>query len=115
MEDDFVLAQTIRVALTVAGHQVEIAGDGEKALALLETGDRDLVITDFKLPKMDGLELAQAIKERVPSCPIVLITAYAEAVLAAGKVTNVDYLLGKPFSMGQMHGALTKIFPGSSA
>jgi|SRR5271169_364617 len=115
VEDELVLSQTVRVALTLEGHKVEIAADAEQALALLETGGHDLVIADFKLPKMDGLELAQAIKERAPACPIILITAYAEAVLRTGNVSNVDNLLGKPFSMAQLHGALSKIFPGPSA
>jgi DNA-binding response OmpR family regulator len=115
VEDDLVLAQTVRVALALEGHKVEVAGDGEQASAMLEAGRPDLVIADFKLPKMDGLELAQAIKERAPSCPVILITAYAEAVLRTGNVSNVDNLLGKPFSMAQLHGALMKIFPGPSA
>jgi CheY-like chemotaxis protein len=110
VEDDLVAAQTLRVVLTVDGHCVEIAGDGEQALTMFENA-HDLVITDFKLPKMDGLEVAQAIKERAPSCPVILITAYAESVQSSmGKVSNVDFLIGKPFTVDQLHQTLRKIF-----
>jgi CheY-like chemotaxis protein len=115
VEDESLVAETLRMVLAVDGHKVEVAVDGEQALAMFEAGDHDLIVTDFKLPKMDGLELAQAIKERAPSRPIILITAHAEAVLRTGNVTNVDSLLGKPFSIAELHGALRKIFPVSSA
>jgi DNA-binding response OmpR family regulator len=114
VEDEPLVAQTLRRVLAVEGHQVEIAGDGEQALAIFEKGDHDLVITDFKLPKMDGLELAKVIKERVPSRPIILITAHAEALRGLGKVSNVDILLGKPFSLVELQGVLKKIFPVAS-
>jgi len=114
-EDDIVAAHTLRLALTVDGHFVDVAGDGEQALVLFETKDHDLVITDFRLPKMDGLELAEAIKQRAPSRPVILITAYAEAVQSGmGEVSNVDVLLGKPVSVAKLHEAFQKVFdPGS--
>ena len=115
VEDDLVLAQTVRVALALEGHQVEVAGDGEQALAMFEASPPDLVVADFQLPKMDGLELAQGLKERAPWCPIILITAYAEAVLRTGTVSNVDMVLGKPFSRAQLGAALRKVFGASSA
>jgi DNA-binding response OmpR family regulator len=115
VEDDVVLAQTVRVALALEGHKVELAGNAEQALTIFEAGYFDLLIADFKLPKMDGLELAQKIKEFDPACPVILITAYAESVLGTGNVSNVDNLLGKPFTMAQLHGALRKVFLGPSA
>ncbi len=110
-EDDIVAAHTLRLALSVDGHSVEIAPDGEEALALFEAHDHDVVITDFKLPKMDGLELAEAIKQRAPSRPVILITAYAETVQAQmGGVSNVDILLGKPVSLAKLQEAFQKVF-----
>jgi CheY-like chemotaxis protein len=113
VEDELLVAQTIRMALAADGHKVEIAANGEQALAMFAAGEYELVVTDFQLGKMDGLELAQAVKERVPTCPTILITAYAETVLRGGKVSNVDHLLGKPFSLTELHRALRKVFSGS--
>jgi DNA-binding response OmpR family regulator len=98
VEDDLLVAHTLRMVLVVDGHQVEIAGDAETALDMFDPARYDLVITDFSLPNKDGLELAVAIKNRGPSRPIILITAYAEAVNGMGRVTNIDALLGKPIS-----------------
>src|SRR5438552_2899208 len=67
VEDDPIVAHTLRMALAVDGHSVELAEDGMKALAMFEGATYDLVITDFKMPNMDGMELADAIKQRSPS------------------------------------------------
>ena len=105
------VAHTIRMALTVDGHTVVVAPDGEQALALFCSGDYDLVITDFKMGKMDGLELAEAIKKLSASTPVILITAYLEAIKTSmGQVSNVDLLLGKPFSVRELQAGLAKIF-----
>ncbi len=108
VEDDPVAAHTLRLALSVDGHVVDIAGDGQQGLTMFETGAYDLVVTDFKLPKMDGLELAEAVKQRDPSRPVILITAYAEEV--QGKVSNVDALIGKPVSLAKLQEAFGKVF-----
>ncbi len=112
-EDDVLVANTIRMALTVDGHLVQIAQDGAEALAMFIAGDYELVITDFAMGKMDGLELAEAIKKLSPAKPVILITAYLEAIKSGtGNVSNVDALLGKPFSMQQLQAALVRVFPG---
>jgi CheY-like chemotaxis protein len=114
VEDELLVAETIRRLLVVGGHTAEIVHDGEQALALFEPGKYDLVITDFRLPNMDGLELAQAIKQRAPVLPIILITAHAEAIgKGMGKVSNVDFLIGKPFSVEQLQAGLKAVFPGA--
>jgi len=108
-EDDIVAAHTLRLALTVDGHSVDVAGDGEQALLLFFGKGHDLVITDFRLPKMDGLELAEAIKQRSPATPVILITAYSVQG-GLGEVSNVDVLLGKPVSLAKLQEAFQKVF-----
>jgi CheY-like chemotaxis protein len=112
VEDELVAAHSIRTVLTVDGHTVEIAGDGEQALAMFKAGEYDLIVTDFKLGKMDGLELAEAMKQHSPATPIILITAYAEGIGGGmGKVSNIDLVLAKPFSVAELQEALRRIFP----
>lgn len=111
-EDEPLVAHTIRMALTIDGHTVAVAPDGEQALAMFCSGEYDLVITDFKMGRMDGLELAEAIKKRSASIPVILITAHLEAInTSMGQVSNVDLLLGKPFSVRELQAALVKMFP----
>src|SRR6516164_4846081 len=57
-EDDAMVAETLRMALSVDGHKVDTAGDGEQALGMFADAKYQLVITDFTIAKMDGLELA---------------------------------------------------------
>jgi len=105
-EDEPLVAHTLRTVLAVDGHFVETAEDGKQALAMFEGGTYDLVITDFKMANMDGLELAEAIKTRSPSTPIILVTAYAEAIKSTGgNVSNVDIVLSKPWSVMELQGA----------
>jgi CheY-like chemotaxis protein len=67
-----------------------------RLLALFESGKHDLVITDFKMSNMDGLELAEAIKKCSQSTTVILLTDHVEAITAAGgPVSNVDIVLRK--------------------
>jgi CheY-like chemotaxis protein len=113
VDDEPAVADTIRMVLTFRGHTVEIADAAETALIKFQPGKYDLVITDLSLPKMDGLALAGAIKERAPTQPVILVTAYAESIQSdKERLANVDFLMGKPFSLQQLQEALIKIFAG---
>jgi CheY-like chemotaxis protein len=90
---------------------VDLVADAEEGLSHFDKNPYDLVIADFRLPNMDGLELAEAVKQRVPSCPVILITAYSDPAQGhLGKVSNVDVLLEKPVSMIRLHDALRRFF-----
>jgi len=113
VDDEPAVADTIRMVLAFRGHTVEVADSAESALTRFEPGKYDLVITDLSLPKMDGLALAGAIKERSPTQPVILITAYAESIQSdKERLSKVDFLMGKPFSLQQLQEALIKIFAG---
>ena len=112
VEDEPLVGITIQKALLVDGHMVEIAPDGAQALSMFGAGQYDIVITDFQLGQMDGLEVAAGVKNLSPAKPVILITAYADKLNSnMGKVSNVDLVLNKPFSVGQLLEALSKIFP----
>ncbi|HZR20620.1 MAG TPA: response regulator [Verrucomicrobiae bacterium] len=112
VDDEPLVAQTIRRVLVTEGHTVELADSGELALSLFKEGQFDLVITDFILGGMDGLELAQAIKAASPQKPVILITAFAERITSStGKVSNVDFLMRKPFAVAELQKALRSVFP----
>lgn len=114
VDDEPQVAQTIRMVLAYGGHSVEIADDANRALSLYEDGKYDLIISDFALGKMNGLELARTIKARNPKQPFMLITAYAESVaMGPERLANIDFLLGKPFSLEQLQEGMDKIFPAA--
>ena len=111
VEDDPSVAKSLSVLLRLAKHHVEVAGDCETALNRYEERKYDLVITDFLMPGIDGLELARLIRARVPRQPILLITAHFETVSKREKarLQHVDALLEKPYSAKQLREALRAV------
>ena len=112
VDDGPQLGKVFRMVLTTGGgHTVEITQDAESALAMFEPGKYDLVITDLKLPRMNGFDLATAIKNRSATQPVMLITGHAEMIKwEPDAVSKIDLLLEKPFSLQQLQEALAKMF-----
>jgi len=88
----------IRVMLSAAlkreGHEVLLATDGQSALATLETGPVDLVVTDIRMPGMSGIELLDAAKRIDPGLSVIMMTAYGskDTVLDALRLGATDYV-----------------------
>jgi DNA-binding NtrC family response regulator len=85
------------------------AGDAETGLKLLRENSVDLVLTDLKLPGMDGLEFLQAVKRQNATLPVVVMTAFGsvETAVEAMKAGASDYVL-KPFSLTEMRMVIHK-------
>jgi DNA-binding response OmpR family regulator len=102
VEDEEQLAGLIRDHLESAGHSVIVAGDGLSALRLLEAGRVDLVILDWMLPGLDGLEVCRRIRARSIT-PILMLTARGEELdRVLGLEVGADDYLTKPFSMREL-------------
>jgi CheY-like chemotaxis protein len=96
VEDDVLVALGVTAVLEDMGHQATRAMDGSQALSFLNAGEAfDLVITDYAMPGMTGLELAHAIQASWPALPVVLATGYAE--LPTGSAPIGLTRLFKPF------------------
>ena len=90
--------------LEAEGYSVSSAANGVDALALLDKDEFNLVISDIKMPEMDGLELLVKIKRRAPDLEVILATGFGtiETAVAAMKMGAYDYLQ-KPFNLDEMH------------
>jgi DNA-binding response OmpR family regulator len=99
-EDDPVAARVLRPMLEHVGHRVTVAGDGESALRLLEEGAPDLLLLDWMLPGMTGLEVCHRARQRWDALrlPILMVTARtdADSIYAAFDAGASDYI-AKPF------------------
>jgi DNA-binding NtrC family response regulator len=86
-----------------AGHHCSTTTDPHRALALLDSGRPDLLVTDLKMPEVDGLALLRRAHELDPALPVIVITAFAtiESAVAAVKGGAFDYL-PKTFSVDQL-------------
>ena len=102
-DDELSMRQFLEILLKKEGHEVICAADGEEALSRFQAEPCDLLVSDIKMPKMDGLELLQKIKEHNPNMAVVMITAYAspEDAIAAMKAGAYDYLT-KPFKLEEI-------------
>ncbi|MHB8526789.1 MAG: sigma-54-dependent transcriptional regulator [Candidatus Acidiferrales bacterium] len=103
VEDEAKMRRLLELNLGEEGFSTHAAADAEEGLRLLNREKIDLVVTDFKLPGMNGLEFLQAIKRIDASLPVVIMTAYGsvESAVEAMKVGASDYVL-KPFSLAEM-------------
>ena len=110
--DDDVLVRMGTVAmLEDLGHTVREANSGEEALNILAQGTKiDLVVTDQAMPRMTGVQLAEAILANQPNLPIILATGYAELPTGLGSTLP---RLSKPFSQEQLAQALREAIAGS--
>lgn len=94
IDDDLDICQLLRRFLTKHGYQVLVAGNGKDGLDLLEKENPDLVMTDFRLGDMDGVEVLTQIRERMPHLPAIVITGYSDIRNAVNvmKLGALDYI-----------------------
>jgi DNA-binding response OmpR family regulator len=102
VEDEAELARLIRRELTTAGYDVQQALDGEAALRLAASHAPDLIVLDWMLPGIDGLEVLRRLRARSP-VPVLMLTARAEEVdRILGLEVGADDYLTKPFSLREL-------------
>lgn len=103
------MRRLLEISLSEDGHKVQTAQDAETGLRYLQRDGIDLIVTDLKLPGMNGLEFLQEAKRGNASVPIVVMTAYGtvETAVEAMKAGASDYVL-KPFSMAEMRLVIRK-------
>ncbi len=103
VDDEEKMRHLLAIMLERRGFSVDRAGDGKDAVKMLAASSFDMVITDIKMPRMDGMQLLKkTIKMNIP-CPVVFITAFAtvESAVEAMRQGAVDYIT-KPFDEGRI-------------
>jgi two-component system, NtrC family, response regulator AtoC len=102
-EDDRIVRITVRDALEEAGYQVTECADGTRALAALDREPFDIVLTDVRLPGVDGISLFRHARREQPEAVVVLMTAFAAAddAVAVMREGARDYVQ-KPFEMDEL-------------
>lgn len=109
-EDTRALAEAMRYCLRKGGHEVEVASDGEEALAALEREAFGLLVLDLGLPKVDGIEVLRAARARRPGLPVLVSSAgeqTAERLAAHG--LKADACLAKPFGIADFERVVAEV------
>ena len=115
-EDEDSLRSLIARALMQDGHDVMAKCDGGEALDCLtrENGRFDLLLTDIRMPVMDGIALALAASRDYPAVTILLMTGYADQrERASGLSALIHDVITKPFSLGDIRGAVNAALAAS--
>ena len=108
-EDEEAVRSLVARALTLDGHDVMTANDGAAALDLLTRAEREfeLLLTDIRMPVMDGIALALAAARDHPNLAILLMTGYADQrERASGLEALIHDVITKPFSLSIIRGAV---------
>ena len=110
VDDEPDLRLSLGEVLREEGHAVDVAADGEAAIARLVAQPYHLVVTDVRLPKLDGLTLLKRIRRDFPSTEVLLMTAYGSIgdAVSAMKDKAVDYLT-KPFDISALVTAVEQL------
>ena len=119
VEDEDALATLLQYNLEKEGYDVRLAPDGEEALTAVDERAPDLVVLDWMLPKVSGVEVCRRIRSRpaTRNLPVIMLTARAEeSDRIRGLDTGADDYLTKPFSMAELaariRAVLRRIRPG---
>ncbi|MEA2903946.1 MAG: hypothetical protein QOI12_1333 [Alphaproteobacteria bacterium] len=109
-EDEEALRTLVARALAIDGHDVTTANDGAEALDLLtrEQGAFELLLTDIRMPIMDGIALALAAARDHPALVILLMTGFADQrERTSGLDTLIHDVITKPFTLGAIRAAVS--------
>ena len=99
VDDETAILRSLQILLKGEGFQVAIAQSGREAVELFSEFQPDVVLTDIRMPGMDGLELLAALRQQDPEVPVILMTAQASLQSAVQAVNQgAFYYLQKPFS-----------------
>lgn len=113
VDDELSMRELLSIMLRKEGYDVVTAENGETAIKAIQSDIFDLVITDLKMPRMDGMTLLKAVKEASPDTIVIIITAFGttEGAERARSLGAYDYI-GKPFNNDEIklviHNALEK-------
>lgn len=103
VDDDTDLLKLISLRLVSAGYQVRSAENAETALSMAEVAPPALVITDLKMPGMDGMQLFETLQQRHPTLPVVILTAHGTSPDAVAATARGVYgFLTKPFDSQEL-------------
>jgi DNA-binding NtrC family response regulator len=109
VDDEESLSCTLQANLELDGFEVDVAASGSAALALLEQKTYDLMLSDIRMPGMNGVDLFRAVRRKHPELPVVLMTAFAlEGLVKQAINEGVFTVFPKPFDITHLETVLKR-------
>lgn len=110
VDDEPMVRDVIAEYLAVDGHTCEIAPDGQEGLEKFYQGDFDLVITDNAMPGMNGIQLANQIKQIAPEIPVIMLTGYEAMLAELDEISKgIDLIWHKPIMLAEFRENLAQV------
>jgi CheY-like chemotaxis protein len=109
VEDDRPNRELLGKVLRQEGYQVLEACDGDIALKILQALPCDLVITDFLMPMLNGIEFVKQLRSLQPQMPIIFITGYLTAISDKKIVDEAAEILAKPFELNVLRSSVRRL------
>ena len=111
IDDEDIVRLSCSRSLVPEGYELKMANNGPEGLKMLEDEGFDLVLTDLKMPNMDGIEVLETIKKKWPKTDVVIVTGYqtVETAVKAIKIGAFDYI-EKPFTPDSLIAAVANVF-----
>ena len=115
VDDEPLIVKGLKYSLEHEGYETDSAGDGEEAMAKFNASPYDLILLDVMLPKMDGIEVCQRIREK-SAVPIIMLTAKGEDMdKILGFEYGADDYMTKPFNILEVKARIKSIFRRAGA
>ncbi len=111
IDDDLPIREMLKDLLTEMGYQVTVAQDGEEGLKLWQRDPFDLVVTDLLVPKLDGIRLAERLREKKPDAKVLVITAITHSLEKELQGAPIDGWFPKPIPFARLKARVKELVP----
>ena len=110
IDDEADCLASLSSAMGPTDHQIDAYDNPEKAMRDFVRGDFQLVITDMKMPQMNGIQVLQKVKKSKPKTQVIIITGYGDAETAIAALNNGAFaFFGKPVDIGELLETIDKV------
>ncbi|GAB1409393.1 response regulator [Desulfovibrionales bacterium] len=115
VDDEPIARANLKHVLSREGYDVDVAANGEEALALMQRKEFDCIVTDLKMDRMDGLQLLEAARTVAPHTRFILVTGYATVDTAVQAIkTGAVHYLAKPIDLTELREAVRSVLENST-
>ena len=109
-DDEEGIRKVLGISLADRGYDVLTAKDGEDALKIFRRVQPQIVLTDIKMPGMDGLTLARLVRQQFPQTAVVMLTAYVTPeLIRQTEALSIRYVLNKPVKLPEIRQVVSEI------
>ncbi|HEY4612720.1 MAG TPA: response regulator [Bacteroidota bacterium] len=113
VDDEEALRTVLGSELEGEGYVVQMAGDGDEAITILETNAFDLILLDIKMPTVDGFEVLKFVKQKHPLTKVIMLTGFADLKNAIeSKKLGAEDFVSKPYDLVDLLTTVERVLSG---